>query len=540
MIMPLQKPHPTAKMKESINHLQRRMALWGKGGPIDKLLMEGCVIQHQIFKKKRLEKENSAENRPRLFAKMMMAGKVKDAIRFLTQSNSNDIIPISEESLQELKKKHPPREPPIKSALMMPNEPIQEPHSIIFDQLNGELIRKVALRTEGSAGPSGLDASAWRRLCTSFAHNSSDLCEALACTAKRICCSFVDPVFISSFVACHLIALDKHPGIRPIGIGEISRRIVGKAILLITRDDAQEATGALQLCAGQEAGCEAAIHAIHQLFELSDTDAAILIDATNAFNSLNRENALRNIQYLCPSISIALINTYRENVSLFIDGHTLSSTEGTTQGDPLAMAMYALGVLPLIHSLSTNAIKQVWYADDATASGELSKIRSWWEHLVEIGPQYGYFPNASKTWMIVKKEKFEEAQVVFDGTGVNVTQEKVLEWTKEIEVLSTFAVSQPHASYAACYTHGLSSKWTFLCRTIPNISKHLRPLEEAIRYKFLPAITGQSALSDVERDLLALPSRLGGLGIINPVTSSDIQHLTSINISTPLTSLILQ
>ena len=65
-------------------------------------------------------------------------------------------------------------------------------------------------------------------------------------------------------------------------------------------------------------------------------------------------------------------------------------------------------------------------------------------------------------------------------------------------------------------------------------------LEEAIRYKFLPAITGQSALSDVERELLALPSRLGGLGIINPVTSSDIQHLASINISTPLMSLILQ
>ena len=106
-------------------------------------------------------------------------------------------------------------------------------------------------------------------------------------------------------------------------------------------------------------------------------------------------------------------------------------------------------------------------------------------------------------------------------------------------MLSTFAVSQPHAAYA-CYTHGLSSKWTFLCRTIPNISERLRPLEEAIRYKFLPAITGQSALSDVESELLALPSRLGGLGIINPVTSSDIQHLTSINISTPLMSLILQ
>ena len=93
--------------------------------------------------------------------------------------------------------------------------------------------------------------------------------------------------------------------------------------------------------------------------------------------------------------------------------------------------------------------------------------------------------------------------------------------------LSAFTVSQPHASYA-CHTHGLSSKWTFLCRTIPNISELFRSLEEAIRYKFLPDLTGQLALSDVERDLLALPSRLGGLGIINPVTSSDFQHLCSI------------
>ena len=158
----------------------------------------------------------------------------------------------------------------------------------MFDQLDGELIRKITLRTEGSAGPSGLDTSAWKRLCTSFAHNSSDLCEALASTAKSICCSFVDPECISSFVACRLIALDKHPDIRPIGIGEISRRIVGKAILSITRDDVQEATGALQLCAGQEAGCEAAIHAMHERFELADTNAAILVDATNAFNSLNQ------------------------------------------------------------------------------------------------------------------------------------------------------------------------------------------------------------------------------------------------------------
>ena len=45
-----------------------------------------------------------------------------------------------------------------------------------------------------------------------------------------------------------------------------------------------------------------------------------------------------------------------------------SSTEGTTQGDPLAMAMYTLAISPLIHQLRDNCpgVQQVWFADDAT------------------------------------------------------------------------------------------------------------------------------------------------------------------------------
>lgn len=61
------------------------------------------------------------------------------------------------------------------------------------------------------------------------------------------------------------------------------RRIIEKAVMKIVKYDLQEAVGATQLCAGQEAGCEAAVHAMEQIFADEDTEAIILVDATNAF-----------------------------------------------------------------------------------------------------------------------------------------------------------------------------------------------------------------------------------------------------------------
>ena len=271
------------------------------------------------------------------------------------------------------------------------------------------------------------------------------------------------------------------------------------------------------------------IHAMQEVFETPEVEAAIIVDASNAFNSLNRQNALSIIQHLCPSLATVLINTYREDVQLHIDGETLLSQEGTTQGDPLAMAMYAIGILPLIHRLKGESVKQVWYADDATAGAQLAHLRDWWDRLVEHGPDYGYYPNASKTWIVVKEDKVDAAVAAFQGTKVNITIEgkrqlgaalgtrsfveeyvhqKVAAWVQEIERLSSIAITQPHAAYAA-FTHGLMNKWMFLARTIGGISDHFQPLEEAIRHRFLPSLTGQKALSDAERGaLVVLASRI--------------------------------
>ena len=200
-------------------------------------------------------------------------------------------------------------------------------------------------------------------------------------------------------------------------LGETLRHLISKAILRVTRDDILKAVGSIQLCAGQEAVCEAGIHAMRNLFEDEGAEMMLMVNASNAFNSLNREAALRNTRILCPVLAPMLTNMYRSHSMLFIDGDHILSQEGTTQGDPLAMAMYAL---PLIRKLHGN-VTQVWYADDASAGGRTSDLCVWWDSLVSYGPRFGYNPNPCKTWLVVKPEHLPAAEEHFQGSGVNIT-----------------------------------------------------------------------------------------------------------------------
>ena len=144
----------------------------------------------------------------------------------------------------------------------------------------------------------------------------------------------------------------------------------------------------------------------------------LLVDASNAFNSLNREAAIRNDRVYCPILAPMLTNTYRTPSRLFIDGDHILSQEGTTQGDPLAMAMYAIGTLPLIHKLQGD-VTQAWYADDESAGGKTSDLRVWCDSLVSSGPHFGYNPH--KTWLVDKPELLPAAEEHFRGSGVNNT-----------------------------------------------------------------------------------------------------------------------
>ena len=159
--------------------------------------------------------------------------------------------------------------------------------------------------------------------------------------------------------------------------------------------------------------------------------------------------------------------------------------------------------------------------------------------------------------MITKPDK-EHAEE-FGDTAINITSvghkhlgaalgsrsfpeeyvgEKVEDWVNQVTKLAEFATSQPKASYAA-FTFGLRHRWTYFLRTLPDITDLLEPLERAITEFLIPAITDH-AITEAERELLALPVCMGGLGLIDPARASPKEYEASVRVTGPIVRQILE
>ena len=178
------------------------------------LMREGLVLQRSLDTKHRQNDDRTASR----FSRLMLAGKTKAAFRFLSDEGGSTlqvhqrIDPENTDSktvLQILKEKHPPAGVLEEDALLPESHRVMESLPVIVDNITSETIRRAALRCGGSAGPSGLDATAWQRMCTSFKGASSELCASLALFARRVSTQSVDFECLSAYTNCRLIALDK-------------------------------------------------------------------------------------------------------------------------------------------------------------------------------------------------------------------------------------------------------------------------------------------------------------------------------------------
>ena len=226
----LQKPSKSSKSKDHHAALERRLKLWDEG-KIEELLYKGQTIQEKL---KSPDSSMAIAKISMKFRILMSKGNVNGALKLLTKNVSNGFLPLTDATLQLLKQKHPEsREPPPKVLI---EGPVRKIHPVVYNDFDESLILKAAMLMKGGSGPSDLDADGWRRMLTSreFGTSSTDLRKTFAQLIKRLCIEELETTTsLEAFTAYRLIPLHKKPGLRPIGVGEVLRRIAGNVIIMI-------------------------------------------------------------------------------------------------------------------------------------------------------------------------------------------------------------------------------------------------------------------------------------------------------------------
>ena len=441
------------------------------------------------------------------------------------------------------------------------------------------MVQTIAGRLSGGAGLSGTDATTLQMLLVGRGGASRILREAVGEFTEWTMNHNVPWPAIRAFASGRLMALDKMPGIRPIGIGELWRRLFCKLCMLASGEEATEACGNTNLCGGLEAGIEGGIHAAKRIWdELNEEEewGFTLVDARNAFNEENRTAMLWTVRHLWPSGAQFAFNFYKHFAILVIRGKDsrsaciILSKEGVTQGCPLAMVLYAIGLLPLTKKLKRDLpdLFQPWYADDGAAGGKWDDILRWYEALADLGPPRGYFPEPSKSILIVHPSQVDKARLKFQSLGLKVKtghrylggfigdsdsearhiSSQVLAWTEAVKQLATVAADYPQAAYSGMQ-RSLQQEWQFMQRVsslATNDPNTYSPLENAIRNTFVkellqaPTFWASDENRELTKGLSKLPIRTGGLALPDPTETLTPSSSTSRKGTSHLTDSLLK
>ena len=411
------------------SRLDLRMALWEKGrihALIDDVIAE-VGGKPQVLREK---------DKARSYQARVISGQLRFAVHRVTSRAAGGVLQLDDMCtktgqpvLEALQGKHPKmREPNLND----PNLKIFEeyptvPQAVPLD-ITAATVEKVASHLSGAAGPSGTDAVDLSNWLLRHGAESQELRGEMACMARYLANEHPPWAAYRALMACRLVALDKEPGTRPVGIGEIYRRLIAKCVLEVCGSQATTACGNLNLCAGLPAGIEGAVHAMTAV--VADAAAAaptteapqppatqefmtdeegptvdtadsphvtLLVDARNGFNELGRKTMLWTVRHTWAAGFRFAFNCYRHVAQLIVrraEGpcSVILSEEGITQGDPLSMILYGLALAPLGKEIrdAVPGAMQAWYADDCAMGGKTGPAAEAMTLLERLGPARGY------------------------------------------------------------------------------------------------------------------------------------------------------
>ena len=230
---------------------------------------------------------------------------------------------------------------------------------------------RLGLPLYSAAGPSGLRPSVLQDLLCRT-RRSGDLLPALALFVQA-CVNGVLPVSLGPMLcAARLIPLKKKDGgVRPVAVGDVLRRVVGKCFLRHPHL-AEQVRGLqpLQLGVGVPSACPTIVYALRRAaneLPLSGDWAVLQVDMANAFNTVARSAIMSGARVKVPAVVPWLEFCYSKTVPLFTGDTCINSVTGTHQGCPMGPLGFALGIHAALQSTA-------FYLDDGHLLGSMTDL----------------------------------------------------------------------------------------------------------------------------------------------------------------------
>ena len=225
---------------------------------------------------------------------------------------------------------------------------------------------------DSASGPSGLRpnhiAEAFR---CKASGPSLDLLESISHLASLAANGQLPTSLSPLLAAARLLPFRKKTGgIRPVAVGDVFRRLIGKSVLKLYQSEVVDAhLYPVQLVVGIQGATELIARGVNYFLNESTDKSQIMLqlDFKNAFNACNRSFLITQTRLLAPGLAPWVEFLYSTQAPLLVsESLHLLSCEGVQQGDPLAPLLFLLVAQPLAEKIGTlpGVSWNSWYLDD--------------------------------------------------------------------------------------------------------------------------------------------------------------------------------
>ena len=258
------------RAKDIRSRLTQRMDLWDQGNY--KALVDDT--EGEVLSRLPSSRPPDEEAQARSFNARVLSGRLRSAVRAITNRSGGGVrqpddlcSKAGRPVWQVLQEKHPAlRDPESVGDDDGAFEPYPDLPAPVPVRITQDDVEAISTRLSGAAGPGGTDSVELSNWLLRFGRESEALREEMAAWANWLANTHPPWAAYRAMMANRLVALDKEPGTRPVGIGEVYRRLWAKCLLKAIGSQATAACGNYNLCAGLQAGIEGAVHAVRAVF----------------------------------------------------------------------------------------------------------------------------------------------------------------------------------------------------------------------------------------------------------------------------------